>query len=151
MTIRFAVKEDAVRLAQLEQANFAEPWSQAAIEEAMDYGTLFFVSEQDGLVVGYAGMKPVSDEGYIANVAVDESFRRQGIAKALMEAVTAYAQENGLATLSLEVRPSNQGAIALYTACGYKQVGRRKNFYSNPQEDGLILTRKVEPYAHSQY
>ena len=144
INIRFYTDADAPHIAELEKECFADPWSQNAITEAAKYGTIFLLAEQDGKILGYLGMKPVLDEGYISNVAVTSSARGKGIGSALLEKLTSYAKENGIKTISLEVRPSNAPAIALYEKFGYKQVGRRKNFYSHPTEDGLILTKEAE-------
>ena len=89
-------------------------------------------------------MKPVLDEGYISNVAVTSGARGKGIGSCLLKKLDEYAKEHEIKTISLEVRPSNAPAIALYEKFGYKQVGRRKNFYSHPTEDGLILTKEAE-------
>lgn len=144
INIRFYSDADAPHIAELEKECFADPWSQNAITEAAKYGTVFLLAEQDGKILGYLGMKPILDEGYISNVAVTSSARDKGIGSALLEKLTSYAKENGIKTISLEVRPSNAPAIALYEKFGYKQVGRRKNFYSHPTEDGLILTKEAE-------
>lgn len=144
INIRFYSDADAPHIAELEKECFADPWSQNAITEAAKYGTIFLLAEQDGKILGYLGMKPILDEGYISNVAVTSSARGKGIGSALLEKLTSYAKENGIKTISLEVRPSNAPAIALYEKFGYKQVGRRKNFYSHPTEDGLILTKEAE-------
>lgn len=144
INIRFYTDADACFIAELEKECFADPWSQNAITEAAKYGTIFFLAEQDGKILGYLGMKPVLDEGYISNVAVTSSARGKGIGSALLEKLTSYAKESGIKTISLEVRPSNAPAIALYKKFGYKQVGRRKSFYSHPTEDGLILTKEAE-------
>lgn len=144
INIRFYTDADAPHIAELEKECFADPWSQNAIAEAAKYGTIFLLAEQDGKILGYLGMKPVLDEGYISNVAVTSSARGKGIGSALLEKLTSYAKESGIKTISLEVRPSNAPAIALYEKFGYKQVGRRKNFYSHPTEDGLILTKEAE-------
>lgn len=144
INIRFYSDADAPHIAELEKECFSDPWSQNAIREAAEYGTVFLVAEHKNEILGYLGMKPVLDEGYISNVAVTSSARGKGIGSALLEKLTSYAKENGIKTISLEVRPSNAPAIALYEKFGYKQVGRRKNFYSHPTEDGLILTKEAE-------
>lgn len=144
LEIRFYTDTDACFIADLEKECFSDPWSQNAIIEAAQYGTVFLVAEENGKIVGYLGMKPVLDEGYISNVAVTNSARGKGIGSALLQKLDEYAKENGIRTISLEVRPSNAPAIALYEKFGYKQVGRRRNFYSHPTEDGLILTKEAE-------
>ena len=81
------------------------------------------------------------DEGYITNVAVDPSRRRQGVAAQLLQVFDNFARGNQLAFLTLEVRPSNTAAIALYQGFGFREVGRRRNYYDLPKEDALILTK----------
>lgn len=144
MTIRFYQPEDADRIAALEAATFADPWSTEAVREAVRYGTVFFIAEEKGVFLGYAGMKPVLDEGQVANVAVTEKARGQGIGKALMTALLAHAETLSLATVTLEVRPSNAAAIRLYTGLGFHEVGRRPHFYAHPDEDALIFTYEVK-------
>ena len=92
-------------------------------------------------VIGYAGLLVAADEGYITNVAVDPSRRRQGVAAQLLQVFDNFARGNQLAFLTLEVRPSNTAAIALYQGFGFREVGRRRNYYDLPKEDALILTK----------
>ena len=92
-------------------------------------------------VIGYAGLLVAADEGYITNVAVDPSRRRQGVAAQLLRVFDDFARANHLAFLTLEVRPSNQAAIALYQGFGFIEAGRRRNYYDLPKEDALILTK----------
>ena len=80
------------------------------------------------------------DEGYLCNLAVSEAFRRRGIGKALMTAAIECCKAQGCAFLSLEVRPSNTAAVRLYEALGFTKRGERKQFYTLPDEDALILT-----------
>ena len=127
-------------VARLEAECFSEPWSEKAIDESFRFGTVFFLAETKGEIIGYVGIKPILDEGYITNVAVSKSYRRRGAARLLMKAVSDFAKAQGLASVSLEVRVSNVPAIALYESFGYKTVGKRKNFYSHPTEDGVLMT-----------
>ena len=103
---------------------------------------LVALEEATEKVVGYAGLLVMADEGYITNVAVFPEYRRQGIAGQLLEVFLRFAQANALAFLTLEVRPSNDAAIALYQGYGFEEKGRRKNYYDFPKEDALILTRE---------
>ena len=132
------------RIAALEAECFADPWSEDAVKEAIRFGTVFFAALEDGNVLGYVGVKPVLDEGYISNVAVTEKMRRRGIGKALMASVDSFAAESGLSFVSLEVRESNSAAAALYFECGYEIVGKRKNFYVHPVEDALIMIKNFK-------
>ena len=82
------------------------------------------------------------DEGYITNVAVRPDCRKQGVAGKLLQVFLDFAQANHLAFLTLEVRASNYGAIALYGSRGFRSVGRRKNYYEHPKEDAIIMTKE---------
>ena len=129
-------------IAALERACFSRPWTKEMLKEELDNAcAAFLVAEEDGKVVGYAGQQVVLDEGYIANVAVDPAYRRQGIASKLVQVYIDFAQANKLAFLTLEVRPSNMAAIILYGRLGFRSVGRRKNYYEHPKEDCIIMTR----------
>lgn len=129
-------------LAMLEKSCFSAPWSEAALrEELQNPCALFLVAEnRDGVVQGYIGCQTVLDEGYIANVAVLPDCRRKGIGRQLLAALTVWARENALTFLTLEVRVSNLSAISLYRRTGFRSVGTRKNYYSEPLEDALLMT-----------
>ena len=92
-------------------------------------------------VLGYAGLHAVLDEGYIDNVAVAPEYRRQGIADALIGAFTRFGEAR-LAFLTLEVRAGNDPAITLYEKHGFYEVGRRKDYYDDPKEDAVLMTRE---------
>ncbi len=130
-------------IADLEKQCFAHPWSENAIKEGYENNTHFLCFRQFGKVLGYVGVDTVLNEGYITNVAVSKSARRMGIGKKLLDALFDFAKKKGLAFLTLEVRESNLAARNLYEKCGYKQVGVRKNFYSDPKENAILLTREV--------
>ena len=129
-------------IARLEEICFSEPWSEEGILEAYRLGTKFFAAEADKKLIGYIGIKAVIDEGYITNIAVFPRFRRRGVAKALLNKVFEFAKEKGLSFVSLEVRPSNTEAVSLYEKTGFREEGRRKNFYRLPLEDALIMTKR---------
>ena len=132
------------RLEQLERMCFSRPWSKKMLAEELDNQCAAFlvaVEPETEKAVGYAGLLVVADEGYITNVAVDPSCRRQGVAAQLLQVFDNFAKGNHLAFLTLEVRPSNAAAIALYEGFGFREVGRRRNYYDLPKEDALILTK----------
>ena len=126
-------------LAELEKQCFHAPWSEKMLREELG-GGIFLVAEQDGEVQGYVGCQTVLDEGYITNVAVSPDFRRRGAARRLIAELIARAKEKGLAFVTLEVRESHAPAIALYAGAGFAPVGKRKNFYSNPTENAVLMT-----------
>lgn len=141
VTIRPAAESDLPALAALELACFAHPWSEKSLVGTLDSGrSLFLLAEQAGEPLGYLGMEYVLDEGGITNVAVFPAHRRQGIADALIKELLRRAKALGLATVTLEVRAGNAAAIALYQKNGFVPVGRRKNYYTAPTEDAILMT-----------
>ena len=131
-------------LEKLERMCFSRPWSKKMLAEELDNQCAAFlvaVEPETEQPVGYAGLLVVADEGYITNVAVFPEYRRQGVAAKLLAVFENFARGNHLAFLTLEVRPSNAAAIALYESFGFRQAGRRKNYYDLPKEDALILTK----------
>lgn len=132
------------QIAKLEEICFSTPWTEDGITESFERGTKFFVAEKDGEVLGYVGISAVLDEGYITNVAVFPEARQKGVASALLNFLFRFAKEKGLVFISLEVRESNTPAISLYSKFGFKQEGVRKNFYSHPQENALIMTKRFD-------
>lgn len=133
--------EHIPQIAALERACFSRPWSEESLQgELWNESAVIIVAEgEDGTVLGYAGLQTVLDEGYINNVAVDEKYRRQGIADELISAFVRFGRAK-LAFLTLEVRASNAPAIALYAKHGFAEVGRRKNYYDAPKEDAVLMT-----------
>lgn len=132
--------EGAVRL---EEQCFSAPWTRAQLEESLQNGQyLFLVAEEDGQVVGYAGLLRVMDEGDVTNVAVDEEYRGKGLGARLMTALLEEGKNCGIKEFTLEVRVSNQRAIRLYERLGFVQEGVRKRFYERPVEDALIMWKR---------
>lgn len=141
VTIRPAAESDLPALAALESACFSHPWSEKSLAETLGNGrSLFLLAEQAGEPLGYLGMEYVLDEGGITNVAVSPVHRRQGIADALLNELLRRAKGLGLATVTLEVRETNAPAIALYQKHDFVPVGRRKNYYTSPTEDAILMT-----------
>ena len=145
MTIERMKSSWVTQVAQLEKDCFRDPWSEKSIAGELDNPlSLWLVAVDDGRLLGYVGSQTVLDETDMMNIAVAKEDRRRGVARALiLELVNQLAQQ-GSRSLTLEVRASNQGAIALYQSLGFVQTGRRPNYYRNPREDGLILRKEWE-------
>ncbi len=142
LTVRPLTEADLPALTAMEERCFPDPWSEGILRSALgDRRALWLGTELEGRLIGYAGMESVLDEGYIDNVAVDPDYRRLGAASALLRAFFEEAARRQLRFLSLEVRAGNRGAIALYTAWGFREVGRRRGYYLRPPEDALIMTK----------
>ena len=137
--------EHIPQIAALEKACFSHPWSEALLQNELwnDSAVIIVAEGEDGTVLGYAGLQTVLDEGYVNNVAVDERFRRQGVAGELIAAFVRFGRAK-LAFLTLEVRASNAPAIALYAKYGFTEAGRRKNYYDDPKEDAILMTLEFD-------
>lgn len=130
-------------VAAIERECFSQPWSEDMLAEELynDNASFIVAVADDGTVLGYAGLTVVLDEGYINNIAVRSQYRRMGVADALLGTFIHFAEDH-LAFLTLEVRASNDKAISLYTKNGFVQEGRRKDYYKDPKEDAIIMTRR---------
>ena len=125
----------------IENECFAHPWSRGSLENALsDPNAVFCVAIENGGVIGYIGMLFVLDEGYICNVAVSESFRKRGVGSALIQTLVTHCKKNDFAFLTLEVRESNAAARSLYEDFGFVKVGERKNYYTDPTENAVLMT-----------
>lgn len=118
----------------------ADPWSLEAFEgELANPRATTLAAVQDGAVAGFVNVHLVCGECSLNNIAVSAPYRRQGTASLLLHSL--IAQMRGRAELiTLEVRPSNLPAISLYQSFGFREVGRRRNFYAHPAEDALLMT-----------
>ncbi len=140
--ISYLSENDIKDVARLEALCFNDPWSEKAIDESMKGKNTFLGVKENGKLLSYLSFFESQGEGYINNIAVHPQHRRKGLARVLLSELMNYAVNAGLDFLSLEVRESNTPAINLYTAFGFKEEGRRKNYYTAPKEDAIILTRR---------
>ncbi len=125
----------------LECACFAHPWSHDSLARAADDPqSLFWVATENGAVRGYIGMNYVLDEGYIYNIAVDAAYRCRGVGTALLQTLVTHCKKHGFAFVTLEVRESNAPARALYSRFGFIKVGERRNYYTDPTENAVLMT-----------
>ncbi len=141
-TIRKMTADDASAVAEIEKECFSSPWTvQGLLSETDNPSAEFFVLEEKGVIAAYMGMHIVLDECYIANVAVKGSYRKKGYGQRLVENALDTAKSKDCYFITLEVRVSNTPAISLYEKCGFERLGERKDFYSCPKENALIMTK----------
>lgn len=146
-TLRRATPADLADVAAMERVCYPDPWPASAFATLPDNPRVFFavVRDERNRLAGYAVAWHVMDEGELANLAVAPDMRRRGVAAALLDAVVENAIVRGTTRIFLEVRESNTAARALYSARGFDEVGRRKDYYRSPVEDALILRRTLTP------
>ncbi|MBQ1507329.1 MAG: ribosomal protein S18-alanine N-acetyltransferase, partial [Ruminococcus sp.] len=127
---------------KIEKMCFSHPWSRQSVESELNNdGSVFIAAVEGERVIGYIGMSVVIDEGYIFNVAVDPEYRKKGVGSSLINELVTYGKKNDLCFLTLEVRESNQAAVSLYSKFGFIRVGERKNYYSDPTENAVLMTK----------
>jgi ribosomal-protein-alanine N-acetyltransferase len=143
--IRRAIPSDVPQISSLEQQSVS-----AAHWTAQQYEALFspdapvraiFVAaddSNDASLDGFLIARCLRDEWEIENVVVAGALRRQGIGRSLIQELTAPAGSAGVRSIILEVRESNQAAVRLYESIGFREEGRRKDYYRNPAEDALL-------------
>ncbi len=124
----------------IENSSFSDPWSRASMEAYLDApdGELL-VLEKDGQTAGFAVYHVSWEDAELYNLAVGGGFRRQGLGRALLDEVLVRAKGRGAERMYLEVRRSNAAAIALYRAAGFAVCGVRRDYYSLPTEDALLM------------
>ena len=134
--------QDIEGIERLERECFSCPWTKDQLSSYLrgpGHELLVALDEEERLL-GYLGMMYVLDEGYISNVAVSSSFRRQGLGRELIRAMLERAADLELSFVTLEARASNDAAVGLYSGEGFREVGRRRNYYRSPTEDAVLMT-----------
>lgn len=130
---------DLTAIYDINLRSFSSAWSFKAIEDEFNNELAhYLVAKIDGQVVGFIGAWLILDEVQITNIAVDPNSRCKGVAKALLKQLIETMKAKQMDVIYLEVRVSNQAAIALYESFGFMNAGRRKGFYSNG-EDAFIM------------
>ena len=144
LTVRRMRDADLPRVMELEAACFSTPWSEPTFRGLLRRADCdLFAAEAEGELVGYAVFWSVLDQGELGNLAIAAGWRRRGIGTLLLEAVAARAREREVREMFLEVRQSNSAARELYERYGFEEVGRRRNYYSAPVEDALVLRKRL--------
>ena len=142
MDFRRSIPADATGIAALEEEIFSDAWSYRDIQDLIcTEGGMCFTAIDGGEVIAYVIGRLIAPEGEIYRVAVDEAYRRRGVAYRLLDYATKTSRGRGLESLFLEVRSENVAAISLYRAYGFAEIGRRKNYYRNPTDDAIIMLK----------
>lgn len=141
---RKMIEQDVESIAKLEQDIFADAWTAQGIYETFCQQQAFVtVAEEDGQVVGYCILYYVMDEGEIARIAVDKKMRRQGLGNGLLNYTFACCREKQISRILLDVRETNESARRFYQTHGFEEDGIRKNFYEQPKENAVLMSRDL--------
>jgi [ribosomal protein S18]-alanine N-acetyltransferase len=141
MDIRFMTIDDLDDVMEVEEKSFTVPWKREAFinEIEKNHFSTYIAVEDEGRVIGYCGVWLVVDEAHITNVAVLPGYRGQGLGELLMRKIMEVSIEFGARVMTLEVRKSNEAAQRLYRKLGFQNGGIRKRYYSDNQEDALVM------------
>ncbi|WP_243653023.1 ribosomal protein S18-alanine N-acetyltransferase [Tumebacillus sp. BK434] len=142
------VVEDLDRVMEIEHRSFTLPWSREAYaaELTNNHFAKYLVVTLEGEVVGYAGMWVILDEAHITNIAIDPTVRGRRLGEQLMREMMALSMAHGAERMTLEVRVSNVPAQKLYDRLGFQSYGIRKGYYTDNNEDALIMWAEL-PHA----
>lgn len=125
-------------VADIEKVCFSRPWNELSIAaELKNEFSKFYVAVENGRAVGYVGLYVLTGEADIVRVAVLPQYRKRGIARAVLE----HSLESAQCDVFLDVRESNAPAIALYRSLGFYDTGVRKNYYSQPEENAVLMKK----------
>ena len=142
MEIRRSRPDDATDISVMEEQIFGDPFCRKDIFSYIcsETGMCFTALDESG-VVGYIIGTKIPPEGEIYRIAVREDKRQRGIGYRLLSYALKTESGNGVETVFLEVRSRNDAARALYKAYGFQEIGIRKNYYQNPQDDAVVMVK----------
>lgn len=143
--VRSGQEDEINDLASMERSIFSDAWSKRAIQETLgqNHSAALGIWKGDFLA-GYVIMYYAADEGEIARIAVEPSSRRQGVAGRLFERLVSICEGKGIRRLMLEVRQNNEAALSFYKKYGFAVDGVRKNYYTNPCEDAILMSKMLQ-------
>lgn len=136
---------------RIEAEVYPRPWSLGLFMSELGLRTtrVYLVARVDNQIVGYAGLMLTGSDGHVTTVAVDPDWHRQGIGTRLVLALSEAAITRGCTGLTLEVRASNEGAKELYRRFGFAPAGVRKGYYTETNEDAIVMwAHDVDLPAH---
>lgn len=146
VSVREMRESDIDRILEIERESFSPPWSREAflLELTKNILAKYIVVEVDEKVVGYGGIWLIIDEGHVTNIAVDKEYRGLGLGNKLLEGLIQLCIDRDIKHITLEVRKSNEVAKSLYKKYGFKEYGIRPRYYTDNNEDAIIMWKTIE-------
>jgi ribosomal-protein-alanine N-acetyltransferase len=137
---------DLRQVMAIESEVYDFPWTYGIFQDCLRVGYCCWLAEVDQRVVGYGVMSVVIDESHILNLSVHPDWQRHGLGRKLIQRLLKVARQHGAETSFLEVRKSNQAALALYAGLGFVEIGRRRDYYpaiEGGREDALVMSLEL--------
>ena len=144
-TIREMQHGDLAMVSDIERRSYEFPWSHGVFRDCLLSGYQNIVLMRDDRVIGYAVLSVAAGEAHILNICVDRAHRSHGYGEQLLDEMLYRARTSQVRQIFLEVRPSNERAIALYRKKGFHQVANRPAYYQahEGREDAAVLAKKL--------
>lgn len=137
-------KGDIPHVLEIERHCFRQPYSREIFEQELQIGSAnLWVVPYQKKIIGYLDFWEVVDEIELVSIAVHPEYQGRGVAQHLLKAMVRYGRRHRMRSVVLDVRASNQAALGLYRKLSFKPVGLRKRYYSDNQDDALILKREI--------
>lgn len=144
MIIREMHEEDAVFVAELENSIFnMNTKADTLADECKRENSVYIVACEGDSIIGYCTIIASFETADLCNIAVKEDYRKQHIAEMIFEYAVKKCRAKSVERILLEVRESNIPAICFYDKMDFEKIGMRKNYYSNPSENALILQKSI--------
>lgn len=140
-TIRRMSEQDLPAIIAMEQVSFPNPWSLSSFQSELSDNEIahYHCLEYQDEVIGYMGYWAIFDEAHVTNVAISPQYRSRGWGEYLMRRVMMHCVKTGIERMTLEVRVSNKVALSMYEKLGFAAIGVRSRYYSDNQEDAIIM------------
>jgi ribosomal-protein-alanine N-acetyltransferase len=150
LTMRRMTAGDIPEILEIEKVSFVSPWTRGMFVQTLESPVSHnFAATEGQKILGYLIFYQAGLEMHIMNIAVHPGQRRQGIARAMLEKVLEVARENSVEECFLEVRESNFAARALYEKLGFTSIGKRKGYYSETNEDAIVMALSLDVIRES--
>jgi [ribosomal protein S18]-alanine N-acetyltransferase len=141
VTIREMKESDLEGILAIEKVSFADPWSRRLFKETLSFphSVNFVLQGATGALLGYINFYLIGEEGHLLNLAIHPDWRKKGLAAQLLNHAIDFLKRKNAAHFFLEVREGNLDAIRLYSKFGFENIGKRKRYYVETNEDALVM------------
>lgn len=145
LNFRPMLEDDLPEILSIELSAYAFPWTKNIFRDCLRVGYCCWVLERDGIIAAYGVMSVAAGESHLLNLCVDPELQGNGLGKIMLDWLLDIARQHKVDMVFLEVRPSNELAIKLYSVAGFDEVGLRRNYYPAEygREDALIMARSL--------
>ena len=145
VTVRAMTHDDLAMVSDIERRSYDFPWSHGVFRDCLLAGYSCLVLEREARVIGYGILSIAAGEAHILNLCVDPAYRSHGYGERMLNEILLQSRAASVREIFLEVRPSNDAALALYRKKGFHKVANRPAYYQarEGREDAAVLVKKL--------